>query len=214
MGSYSFYTNIICQNCLTKVSPIIDNHKEITHWSIDLENKNNPLTVHSKTLSKKEIRKIIESTGFSVLQSFWKDKRVWKRAGKNTLNCLIGCSIGDIGVLVYSLIAYPEMNMPLRMTLAIIAGLISSITLETFLLRKNEKMSLKQAFNFAMRMSFLSMIAMELAMNITDLFLISSVQNTTNILFWLAIIPSLVAGFIVPLPYNYYRLKKFNRGCH
>jgi hypothetical protein len=34
------------------------------------------------------------------------------------------------------------------------------------------------------------------------------------VLYWLAFIPAAVAGFLTPLPYNYYQLKKHNRACH
>ncbi|MBI3234816.1 MAG: DUF4396 domain-containing protein [Bacteroidetes bacterium] len=32
--------------------------------------------------------------------------------------------------------------------------------------------------------------------------------------YWLAFIPAAVVGFLVPLPYNYYQLKKHNKACH
>jgi hypothetical protein len=53
------------------------------------------------------------------------------------------------------------------------------------------------------------MVAMELAMNITDILLTGGAMLT-----WWAIPIMLLAGFVVPLPYNYWRLKKFNKSCH
>jgi len=60
-----------------------------------------------------------------------------------------------------------------------------------------------------MGMSFLSMVAMELAMNITDLLMTGGAILTKEV------IPiMLLAGFLAPLPYNYWRLKSLGRACH
>ena len=92
------------------------------------------------------------------------------------------------------------------MTLAIINGLITSIILETIILSK--QMNIKEAFNTATGMSLISMISMEAAMNTVD------VVFAGGILVWWVIPIMLIAGFITPLPYNYYRLKKYNIACH
>ena len=42
-----------------------------------------------------------------------------------------------------------------------------------------------------------------------------SLSNDPNDpMYWFALIPALVVGFLTPLPYNYYKLKKFNQACH
>ena len=78
--------------------------------------------------------------------------------------------------------------------------------LETFILSR--QMNLKEAFSTAMGMSFISMIAMEIAMNTVDVVLVG------GILVWWVIPIMLLAGFLTPLPYNYYRLKKYDLSCH
>jgi hypothetical protein len=93
------------------------------------------------------------------------------------------------------------------MILAIINGLITSIILETFILLK--QMNFGQALRTALGMSFISMISMEIAMNTVDWWL----TGGANLNWW--IIPvMLIAGFITPWPYNYWRLKKFDLSCH
>ena len=92
------------------------------------------------------------------------------------------------------------------MTLAIINGLITSVLLETYILSR--QMDLNSAFRTAIGMSFISMIAMEVAMNIVDVVLAG------GILVWSVIPLMLAAGFFTPLPYNYYRLKKYDESCH
>ena len=94
------------------------------------------------------------------------------------------------------------------MLLAILNGLVTSIILETIILMR-QKFNFKEALKVAIGMSFISMIAMELAMNLTDYYLTGGA-----ILTWWVIPPMLIAGFITPWPYNYWRLKKFGLDCH
>jgi len=94
------------------------------------------------------------------------------------------------------------------MTLAIINGLITSIILETIILMR-QQFSLKEAFKVAISMSFISMISMEIAMNLTDIALTGGAMLT-----WWVIPIMLLVGFLTPLPYNYWRLKKYNVSCH
>ena len=69
-------------------------------------------------------------------------------------------------------------------------------------------MALILALKTALGMSLISMISMELAMNFVDILMTGGAQ--INIL----VLPiMLIAGFITPWPYNYWRLKKFGIGC-
>ena len=139
----------------------------------------------------------------------WKCKHTWKRASVNTLWCLLGCSIGDFGTIYFFQVTGNtwEFSVLLIMSLAIMNGLITSIMLETYILSR--QMVLKEAFRVAIGMSLISMIAMEAAMNITDVILTGGAMLT-----WWVIPFMLLAGFITPLPYNYYRLKKYGKACH
>ena len=139
----------------------------------------------------------------------WKCKHTWKRASINTLWCLLGCSIGDFGTIYFfQITGNPwEFSVFLIMSLAIMNGLITSIMLETFILSR--QMILKEAFKVAIGMSLISMISMEVAMNIVDVLLTGGAMLT-----WWAIPIMLLAGFITPLPYNYFRLKKYRKACH
>ena len=136
----------------------------------------------------------------------WTCKSTWKKASVNTLWCLLGCSIGDFGTIFFFQVTQIPFPLLWIMTLAIINGLITSIMLETFILSR--QMNLTEAFKTAMGMSFISMIAMELAMNAVDVVLAGGV------LVWWVIPLMLAAGFFTPWPYNYYRLKKYDESCH
>ena len=141
------------------------------------------------------------------LQSIsWSCKTTWKKSSVNTLWCLLGCSIGDFGTILFFQISEVAFPLIWIMGLAIVNGLITSIMLETFILSR--QMHLRDAFKTAIGMSLFSMIAMELAMNAVD------VVFAGGILVWWVIPVMLIAGFLTPLPYNYYRLKKYGLACH
>ena len=138
----------------------------------------------------------------------WSCKHTWKRSAKNTAWCLLGCSIGDFGTILFfqlTKIPFPVLGI---MTLAIINGLITSIILETVILMR-QNFDFRKAFNTAIGMSFISMISMEVAMNLTDYILTGGA-----ILNWWVIPLMLFVGFLTPWPYNYWRLKKFGVNCH
>ena len=137
----------------------------------------------------------------------WRCLNTWKTGSINTTWCLGRCSIGDFGTIAY--FQYMEIDWPVFsiMAIAIMNGLITSIILETIILFR--QMSLKIAFKTAIGMSLLSMIAMESAMNITDIILTGGAVLT-----WWVIPFMLFAGFITPLPYNYLRLKALGKACH
>ncbi len=142
-----------------------------------------------------------------TLNISWKVKSTWTQASKNTLWCLIGCSIGDFGTIYFfqvTKIAFPMLGI---MLLAIINGLITSIMLETFILSR--QMAINLAFKTAIGMSLISMISMEIAMNVTDVLLTGGAM-----LVWWVIPFMLIVGFLTPLPYNYWRLQALNKACH
>jgi hypothetical protein len=138
---------------------------------------------------------------------------VWRRAAQNTLVCLLGCTIGDVGVVVASWIWFPHAPMALIMVLAIVAGLATSIALETLWLSRRGH-QVRQALSMALSMSFVSMVAMEVAMNLVDLGLTGGNRAHLAVADYLGILAlGEIAGFLVPWPYNARRLKH-GRACH
>ena len=138
----------------------------------------------------------------------WSCKNTWNLSAKNTLWCLLGCSIGDFGTILFfqlTKIPFPVIGI---MILAIINGLITSIILETIILMK-QKFKFSEALKTALGMSFISMISMEIVMNLVDYILVGDARLT-----WWVIPFMLTAGFLTPWPYNYWRLKKFDASCH
>ena len=138
----------------------------------------------------------------------WSCKHTWSRSAKNTFWCLLGCSIGDFGTILFFQLTKIPFPVLAIMILAIINGIITSIILETIILLR-QNFNLKSAFKTAVGMSLISMVSMEIAMNATDYFLTGGA-----ILTWWVVPIMLAVGFVTPWPYNYWRLKKFNEACH
>ena len=138
----------------------------------------------------------------------WSCKHTWSISAKNTFWCLLGCSIGDFGTILFFQLTKIPFPVLAIMVLAIINGIITSIILETIILLR-QNFSLKLAFKTAVGMSLISMVSMEIAMNATDYFLTGGA-----ILTWWVVPIMLAVGFVTPWPYNYWKLKKFNEACH
>ena len=138
----------------------------------------------------------------------WSDRQIWKVSAKNTFWCLLGCAIGDLGTILFfqlTQIPFPLIGI---MILAIINGLITSIILETVILVR-QNFPFNEALKTASGMSLISMISMEIMMNLTDYLLTGGA-----ILTWWVVPIMLIVGFLTPWPYNYWRLKKFGLNCH
>ncbi|MEO9870767.1 DUF4396 domain-containing protein [Ekhidna sp.] len=207
-------TSLHCQGCIDKVKPLLDSNDKISEWKADMNGQIKLIVEGS--ISKKELDSLLGQKGYHIksTEGFWKDKVKWNRASFNTLNCLIGCSIGDFGMVFFLQAFYPSTPIIWQMTLAIIAGLCTSILLETIILKTREHFSWSFALKTAFGMSFISMVAMELAMTSTDFMITGGKAAFDDPMYWLALVPALIVGFITPLPYNYYKLKKFNQACH
>ena len=138
----------------------------------------------------------------------WSCKHTWKKSAKNTMWCVIGCSIGDFGTILFFQLTQIPFPVLAIMILAIINGLITSIILETIILIK-QGFSFNGALKTASGMSLISMLSMEIMMNLTDYLLTGGAIITC----WVVPI-MLIVEFLTPWPYNYWRLKKFGINCH
>lgn len=64
--TWTFRTNIMCDNCIAKVKPILDDTVGITSWTVDLKNPDRLLTVVSEGISKDKIMTLVRSAGFII----------------------------------------------------------------------------------------------------------------------------------------------------
>jgi len=100
-------TGMTCQGCANTVHKAISQVQGASHVIVDLASG----LVHiesSVPVSNQDVANALSSKpayqvdGISKSENeFWNDQSIWKRSGFNTLNCLIGCSIGDFGMIIY-----------------------------------------------------------------------------------------------------------------
>ena len=138
----------------------------------------------------------------------WNNRENWIKSAQNTKWCLIGCAIGDFGTIAYFQFTEHSLTTFTVMMWAMLNGLITSVILETIILYRSN-FSFRDALKTAFGMSFISMLAMESAMNLTDY-----IFTGGAILTWWVVPLSLLAGFLTPWPYNYWRLQKHGKCCH
>jgi hypothetical protein len=139
---------------------------------------------------------------------FWSCKHTWRRSAINTKWCLIGCAIGDFGTIAFFQFSTFSVGTLTVFLWAMLNGIITSIALETYMLIR-QKIQALQAFKTAAGMSLISMISMEIVMNLTDYYLTGGA-----VFVWWVVLISLFFGFITPWPYNYWRLKALGKACH
>ena len=134
------------------------------------------------------------------------------RSAKNTLGCLIGCAIGDLGAIYLFQTYYAPLSIPSELwttvwIVAMSSGIITSVILETIILWR--QLGPIEAFKTAIGMSMISMLIMEIAMNVVDYGMMGEPAITLGVLPY-----TLGAGFLAAWPYNYWRLKKHGKCCH
>ena len=138
--------------------------------------------------------------------NFWSCKHTWRTSANNTNWCLIGCAIRDFGTIA----VMQDSGVPVLIifALAMLNGIIVSILLETYMLMR-QSIRFENAIRTALGMSLISMLSMELAMNLVDYLF------TGGAVFQWSVLPvALFFGFITPWPFNYWRLKKLGKACH
>jgi hypothetical protein len=160
------------------------------------------------TPCSKQAPQLTEVRGDSA--EFWKSRTVWRRAAANTLRCLVGCSLGDLSALYLLQTHAAALPVAATVATACAAGIGTSLALETVVLRATEGFAWPLAARTAFNMSLVSMIAMELAENAVEIGLSGGVGCFSLS----ALPPALLAGFLAPLPYNYYMIRKHGRSCH
>jgi copper chaperone CopZ len=200
-----------CTGCSDRVRNVLE---EITGvHSAEVSHESGMAIIQHDNVSRDSMASSIQSIGYTVdgkgEEFNWRDSSVWKQSAHNTKWCLVGCSIGDFGTIAAFQFVFTDSGWTpmMIMALAMFNGIMTSIALETAIL--SAQMALKEAFRVAVGMSLISMISMETAMNIVDLVLTGGAKLT-----WWVIIPMLIAGFLAPWPYNYWRLKKYGVACH
>jgi copper chaperone len=63
---FVFKTNINCDGCVTKVTPILDATKGIETWTVDTTSRDKTLLITSNGISKNEIKDTVQKAGFKI----------------------------------------------------------------------------------------------------------------------------------------------------
>jgi len=119
-----------------------------------------------------------------------------------------------MGTMMAAQMFFPGTSMWIVVPIAMVNGILTSISLETIILKYRNSFNWRQALKIAIRMSLISMITMELAENITDLYLWNYMGMNKGSAYWISMGCGLMMGFLTPLPYNYYMLRTIGRSCH
>lgn len=62
----SFRTNIMCNGCIAKVKPILDDAVGIASWKVDLDSPDRVLSVVSDGMTQDEIMALVRNAGFTI----------------------------------------------------------------------------------------------------------------------------------------------------
>lgn len=207
-----------CDGCSERVKNALESILGVD--SAKVSHESGIAIIEHRNVSREIMVSSIKQIGYNVdgqgEDFHWKDSAVWKQSAHNTKWCLVGCSIGEFGTLAYY--SYSGITSGLELysniwyfyaILPLINGLATSVMLETAILMRGQ-MDFRNALSTAFGMSFISMLMMEIAMEITDLLFTKGELG----LMPLAIPFMLLVGFLTPWPYNYWRLKKYGASCH
>jgi len=207
-----------CDGCASRVKGALEKVSGVKS-ALVLHEEGSALVKHTG-VSEDQLSSAVISLGYSIggeSASFdWSDISVWKQSANNTKWCLIGCSIGEFGTLAYYShsgitegLALYSRGWYFYAILPLINGLATSVMLETAILMRGQ-MDFWNSLSTALGMSFISMLMMEIAMEVTDLLFTKGELGLNPI----AIPFMLLVGFLTPWPYNYWRLKKYGVACH
>lgn len=65
-STFKFKTNINCSGCVALVTPFLNEAEGICHWSVDTENNDKILSVHSLGITEEEVVHAVEKAGFKI----------------------------------------------------------------------------------------------------------------------------------------------------
>lgn len=61
-----FRTNIMCNGCIAKVTPVLDAMQGITSWSVALDTPDRVLSIVTDTIGEEEILSAVRAAGFTI----------------------------------------------------------------------------------------------------------------------------------------------------
>lgn len=64
--AWHFRTNIMCNGCIAKITPVLDGAQGIKSWSVHLDNPDRVLSVWPDTITEEELLSLVRDAGFTI----------------------------------------------------------------------------------------------------------------------------------------------------
>lgn len=64
--AWQFSTNIMCNGCIARVQPILDQAEGIASWKVDLSNPHRILTIVPDGITEDQLLTLIRQAGFTI----------------------------------------------------------------------------------------------------------------------------------------------------
>ena len=148
------------------------------------------------------------------MKTNWLDKIVWKQNLKSTFICFISCSIGMMLTTLYFITIFLAFQFILSLIVSFIISFVYILLSNIIFNQMNYKVAVKNSYNTSfisivimMSISYLLMFLMQPNHSIQTM----KVDFSTTLVIMLI---SMVIGFLVALPINYYILRKTGKACH
>ena len=69
MKTIELKTNIMCNACIAKVTPNLNEVAGETNWKVDIQNPDKTLTVNTRDVTEEEVIHAVEKAGFKAVKS-------------------------------------------------------------------------------------------------------------------------------------------------
>lgn len=66
MKTVKMKTNVMCESCIQKVTPVMNETFGEGNWKVDITNPKKILTVSSENVTGEKIKKVLEKTGYKA----------------------------------------------------------------------------------------------------------------------------------------------------
>jgi copper chaperone len=64
MTEIKFKTNVNCNHCINKITPVLNGDKSITEWNVDLTNEDKVLTVKGENVDENSVVESLSKVGY------------------------------------------------------------------------------------------------------------------------------------------------------
>jgi len=68
METRVFRTNLNCNKCVAKVTPLLNAEPSVSSWSVDIADSRKPLSVQGQSIQSERVRALVREAGFEVFE--------------------------------------------------------------------------------------------------------------------------------------------------